>query len=127
MGFYSRSIVICVSLVVIAIVQVKGFVPVAFSRPASTMKSMPPGQGEGGRLEEIEYTIYPDGRVEEIVRGIKGASCHTVTDQINEALGEVVSTRPTEEMYEQEITLDNTIEITEGSSSSDGNTWDNSW
>eukprot|EP00978_Attheya_sp_CCMP212_P000569 scaffold1111_cov65-Attheya_sp.AAC.4 len=108
-------------------VQVKGFVPVAFSRPVSTMKSMPPGQGEGGRLEEIEYTIYPDGRVEEIVRGIKGASCHTVTDQINEALGEVVSTRPTEEMYEQEITLDNTIEITEGSSSSDGNTWDNSW
>lgn len=65
---------------------------------------------EGGSLERIEFKIYPDGRVEETVRGIKGNDCHKVTESINAALGEIISSEPTEEMFEQEIseTLYNT-------------------
>ena len=63
-----------------------------------------------GSLEQIEFKIHPDGRVEETVRGIKGNDCHKVTEDINQALGEVVSSEPTEEMFEQEVseTLYNT-------------------
>jgi len=37
----------------------------------------PKGAGSG-RIEQIEYKIYPDGRVEETVRGVKGSDCHKV-------------------------------------------------
>jgi Protein of unknown function (DUF2997) len=43
-----------------------------------------------GAIEQIEFKIYPDGRVEEKVRGIKGGNCHKVTEKINEQLGKVV-------------------------------------
>jgi hypothetical protein len=83
------------------------------------------GGGTGG-IEQIEYKIFPDGRIEETVRGIKGNNCHKVTDQISAKLGEVVSTTPTEEMYEQEVVLDQTIKQTEGGS---GDSWEggSSW
>mmetsp|Transcript_2479 Transcript_2479/g.3633 ORF Transcript_2479/g.3633 Transcript_2479/m.3633 type:complete len:117 (+) Transcript_2479:110-460(+) len=78
-------------------------------------------------VETIEFKIFPDGRVEETVRGIKGNNCHKVTDSVNEALGEVVASRPTEELYEQEIVVDNTNYNTDGdskdSSWSGGSTW----
>ena len=63
-----------------------------------------------GSLEQIEFKIHPDGRVEETVRGIKGNDCHKVTEDLNAALGEVVASEPTEEMFEQEVseTLYNT-------------------
>ena len=63
----------------------------------------------GGAIEQIEFKIHPDGRVEEVVRGIKGNNCHKVTEKINEMLGEVVESRPTEEMFEQEITTEQTL------------------
>jgi hypothetical protein len=83
------------------------------------------GGGTGG-IEQVEYKIFPDGRVEETVRGIKGNNCHKVTDQISSKLGEVVATSPTEEMYEQEVVLDQTIKQTEGGS---GDSWEggSSW
>lgn len=75
-------------------------------------------------VEQIEFKIYPDGRVEETVRGIKGNNCHQVTEKINEALGEVVHTAPTEEMYESEIVQDQTITQTNGGDSwNGGSTW----
>lgn len=75
-------------------------------------------------VEQIEFKIYPDGRVEETVRGIKGNNCHQVTEKINEQLGEVVHTRPTEEMYETELVQDQTITQTNGGDSWDGSsTW----
>ena len=58
---------------------------------------------KAGAIEQIEFKIYPDGRVEETVRGVKGNNCHKVTEKINEALGKVVATSPTEEMFEEEI------------------------
>lgn len=70
-----------------------------------------------GGLEQIEFKIFPDGRIEETVRGIKGGECHSVTKEINESLGRVVDTKPTEEMYEQEIVIDQTIEIQNGQDS----------
>lgn len=62
-------------------------------------------------MEQIEFRIYPDGRVEEIVTGIKGVNCNKVTEEINNALGKVIATKPTEEMFEQEIVLDQTIQL----------------
>ena len=58
------------------------------------------------------------GRVEETVRGIKGNNCSKITEAINEKLGKVVATAPTEEMYEQALVVDQTIFNTESDSSS---------
>ena len=66
--------------------------------------------GVGG-IEQIEFKIYPDGRVEETVRGI------------NKALGKVVDTRPTEEMFEQEVEVENTLYNRESSSWEDSSSW----
>jgi len=73
--------------------------------------------GGAGSLEQIEFKIYPDGRVEETVRGVKGNNCHKVTGKINQALGEVVATRPTEEMFEQDVTVQTTLYQTTASDS----------
>mmetsp|Transcript_20131 Transcript_20131/g.25954 ORF Transcript_20131/g.25954 Transcript_20131/m.25954 type:complete len:131 (+) Transcript_20131:150-542(+) len=72
-----------------------------------------------GSLEQIEFKIYADGRIEESVRGIKGGNCHKVTDKINEMLGEVVAIQPSEEMFEQEVVTDQTLYQSE----SDGSEW----
>jgi hypothetical protein len=66
-------------------------------------------------LEQIEFKIYPDGRVEETVRGVKGGKCTEITEKINESLGKVVETTPTEEMYEAELVIEETVSVTEGS------------
>jgi formylmethanofuran:tetrahydromethanopterin formyltransferase len=65
--------------------------------------------GGFGAVEQIEFKIYPDGRVEEIVRGVKGNDCHKVTEQINAQLGKVIQTQPTEEMFEQEVEVKQTL------------------
>lgn len=59
--------------------------------------------GTGGSIEQIEFKIHADGRVEETVRGVKGNNCHKVTEKINEMLGKVVESSPTEEMFEEEV------------------------
>ena len=86
-----------------------------------------PSNGNVGSIETLEFKIYPDGRVEETVRGVKGGSCTKVTEKINEALGKVVQTAPTEEMFEQDIVVDQTLTQTDGG----GSDWDgstpNSW
>jgi Protein of unknown function (DUF2997) len=53
-------------------------------------------------LETLEFTIYPDGRVQEKVTGVTGSSCAKVTAEIEEAIGQVVSHSPTEEFFAQE-------------------------
>eukprot|EP00573_Skeletonema_grethae_P001514 CAMPEP_0201686520 /NCGR_PEP_ID=MMETSP0578-20130828/940_1 /ASSEMBLY_ACC=CAM_ASM_000663 /TAXON_ID=267565 /ORGANISM="Skeletonema grethea, Strain CCMP 1804" /LENGTH=132 /DNA_ID=CAMNT_0048170587 /DNA_START=122 /DNA_END=517 /DNA_ORIENTATION=+ len=63
----------------------------------------------GGGMEEIEFRIYPDGRVTEVVRGVKGENCEKITEAINNQLGNVVASQPTEEMFEQEVVIDQTI------------------
>ena len=56
-------------------------------------------------MEELEFIIHADGRVEERVRGIKGQDCSSVTQEINKQLGEVYESKPTEEMFEQKVEL----------------------
>lgn len=92
--------------------------PSAFGRTSSLKMS------DG--MEQIEFKIFPDGRVEETVRGIKGNNCHKVTEGINEALGEVIATKATEEMYEQELVVDNTIYENEQDSSGPDSSWSSS-
>jgi hypothetical protein len=90
----------------------------AFLRPTTLLKA-----GES-KIETIEFRIFPDGRVEEVVRGVKGVNCNKVTDEINAALGKVIDTRPTEEMYETELKIDNVVQITDSSSDWEGSsTW----
>jgi hypothetical protein len=53
--------------------------------------------------EKIKFTIYSDGRVEETVMGVAGENCLKVTETLNEKLGKVVSTRPTEDMAKETV------------------------
>ena len=50
-------------------------------------------------METLEFIIYPDGRVQEKVTGIVGASCAEVTAAIEAQLGLVVTHEPTSEFY----------------------------
>lgn len=61
----------------------------------------------GSNLEQIEFKIYPDGRVEETVKGVRGYNCHKVTEKINESLGKVIDSSPTEDLYENEVVITN--------------------
>lgn len=50
-------------------------------------------------METLEFIIYPDGRVQETVTGIIGASCAEVTALIEAQLGDVISSQPTSEYF----------------------------
>lgn len=50
-------------------------------------------------METLEFIIYPDGRVQEKVTGIIGASCAEVTAAIEAELGQVVSHQPTSDLF----------------------------
>lgn len=52
-------------------------------------------------METLEFVIRPDGRVQETVTGIIGASCAEVTAAIEAQLGRVVNTQKTDEYYAQ--------------------------
>ena len=90
-------------------------------RPASARLSQRLDSDAGGGLEELEFTIHPDGRVTETVRGVKGKRCQDVTKEINKQLGNVVETSPTEEMFEEEVKVEQTLQQKEG-----GGGWDSS-
>jgi hypothetical protein len=49
---------------------------------------------------EIEMLIKPDGTIEMVTHGLKGASCMTETDAIEKALGRTVRREKTREFYE---------------------------
>jgi hypothetical protein len=57
-------------------------------------------------METLEFIIYPDGRVEEKVTGIVGASCTEVTSAIEAQLGRVISHEPTSEYFAQRVQQD---------------------
>ncbi|MBF2029548.1 MAG: DUF2997 domain-containing protein [Oscillatoriales cyanobacterium C42_A2020_001] len=54
-------------------------------------------------METLEFIIYPDGRVQEKVTGIVGASCAEVTAAIEAQLGHVLSQEMTSEYFAQKI------------------------
>jgi hypothetical protein len=53
-------------------------------------------------METLEFIIYPDGRVQEKVTGIVGASCAEVTAAIEAQLGRVISQEQTSEYFAQQ-------------------------
>lgn len=57
-------------------------------------------------METLEFIIYPDGRVEEKVTGIVGASCTEVTSAIEARLGRVISHEHTSEYFAQKLQQD---------------------
>ncbi len=52
-------------------------------------------------METLEFIIYPDGRVKEMVTGVVGRSCEEVTAAIETKLGSVVSREATADYYQQ--------------------------
>lgn len=60
-------------------------------------------------METLEFIIYPDGRVQEKVTGIVGASCAEVTAEIEAQLGQVVSQESTSEYFSQEVSQSTTV------------------
>ncbi len=50
-------------------------------------------------MEELEFIIYPDGRVVEKVTGIVGSSCAEVTAALEAQLGVVLSQQTTSEFF----------------------------
>lgn len=54
-------------------------------------------------METLEFIIYPDGRVQEKVTGIVGASCAEVTAAIEAQLGQVLTHEPTSEFFAQQV------------------------
>lgn len=56
-------------------------------------------------METLEFVIHPNGRVEEKVTGIVGASCAEVTAAIEAQLGQVVSCQQTSEFFAQSETV----------------------
>lgn len=61
-------------------------------------------------METLEFIIYPDGRVKEMVTGVVGRSCEEVTRKIEEQLGNVVSREATSEYYAQSVHQTSTTE-----------------
>lgn len=59
-------------------------------------------------METLEFVIYPDGRVQEMVTGIIGSSCAEVTAAIEAQLGQVVTHQPTSEFFAQQATVQQT-------------------
>lgn len=76
-------------------------------------------------MERLVYKIYPDGRIEERVEGVKGKDCLKITEDIHQQLGNVISSAPTEEMYEEPVKIQNRVELNEGGGG-DGD-WSTSW
>ncbi|MEZ2228907.1 MULTISPECIES: DUF2997 domain-containing protein [unclassified Microcoleus] len=54
-------------------------------------------------METLEFVIYPDGRVQETVTGIMGASCAEVTAAIEAQLGVVLHQESTSEYFTQTL------------------------
>jgi hypothetical protein len=54
-------------------------------------------------METLEFIIYPDGRVQEKVTGVVGASCAEVTAAIEAQLGRVLSQETTSEYFAQPL------------------------
>ena len=121
----SRSMNLLTILVVaLAAAVTQGFCPTSTFSGRSSTSQLYDGPSN---METIEFKIYPDGRVEETVRGVKGNNCHKVTEGINEMLGKVVASEPTEEAYEQELVIESTIsETVSDGSSSNGDSWEGS-
>ncbi|QDL11312.1 hypothetical protein DP113_28410 [Brasilonema octagenarum UFV-E1] len=60
-------------------------------------------------METLEFVIYPDGRVQEKVTGIIGASCAEVTAAIEAQLGQVLTHEPSSEYFATIVQQSNVV------------------
>lgn len=60
-------------------------------------------------METLEFVIYPDGRVKEMVTGVVGASCAEVTAAIEAQLGEVTAHEKSSEYYAQPVLVSDKV------------------
>jgi hypothetical protein len=67
-------------------------------------------------METLEFVIYPDGRVQEKVTGIVGASCAEVTAAIEAQLGHVLKSEQTSEFFAAQAN-ESTLTATQATSS----------
>lgn len=77
----SRFISLLVLVLSTTTIFVQAFV-VPMPSPHSSIRSRGRSSSlsnDSGGIEEIEFRIYPDGRVTEIVKGVKGKNCQEVT------------------------------------------------
>jgi len=70
-------------------------------------------------METLEFIIYPDGRVKEMVTGVVGASCEEVTRKIEAQLGTVMSREATSEFFQTSAHHTASTEVQGGVSCSD--------
>jgi len=63
---------------------------------------------------EIAFKIGPDGEVTFEVKGVKGADCLALTQDLEEELGVVVSREKTSEYYEEPVKGAQTLSLEEG-------------
>lgn len=54
-------------------------------------------------MQELEITIDKNGRVQVAVKGVRGAGCHALTKDLEEAIGTVEERNYTAEYYEQPV------------------------
>ncbi|MBP5972576.1 MAG: DUF2997 domain-containing protein [Brasilonema octagenarum HA4186-MV1] len=60
-------------------------------------------------METLEFVIFPDGRVQEKVTGIIGASCAEVTAAIEAQLGQVLTHEPSSEYFATIVQQSNVV------------------
>jgi hypothetical protein len=77
-------------------------------------------------METLEFVIYPDGRVKEMVTGIVGASCAEVTAAIEAQLGEVMAQEKSSEYYAQPVVVTNKVSSVAQTYLSQSDSWNNS-
>jgi hypothetical protein len=53
--------------------------------------------------ESIRFRIRPDGRVEELVEGLRGLACEQLTERIEARLGAVQQRRSTSEAFQSAV------------------------
>mmetsp|Transcript_9032 Transcript_9032/g.22614 ORF Transcript_9032/g.22614 Transcript_9032/m.22614 type:complete len:132 (+) Transcript_9032:48-443(+) len=94
-----------------------GFVPLGTSQLRPSLRRAPAAGIRMGGLEQVEFIIHKDGRVEEKVTGVKGKQCHEITKEVEELLGKVTYTQPTSELFEEEVqvTTQETQQVQDGS------------
>lgn len=61
---------------------------------------------------DLDITISADGEVEITVKGVDGPRCVTLTKELEEELGLIVSQEKTSEYYKQEGGIDTHIDTT---------------
>jgi len=93
-----------------------------FDSTLSNSEGWQPQTSSGG-IQEIEYVIHQDGRVEQLVRGVKGEECIKITQEIEETLGVVTAQVKTEEYFEQPIRLEQSNENRQDGTSVPKSTW----